>query len=82
MPHSVCKSKHMRCKQHCFCCRLTPNTGSQFIRCPISIDETSLCTQMALASKAKVDSMTNLATVAFKEGNFQDCFKWCDKALR
>ncbi|CAK0786960.1 hypothetical protein CVIRNUC_010174 [Coccomyxa viridis] len=37
--------------------------------------------QMALASKAKVDSMTNLATVAFKEDNFQDCFKWCDKAL-
>ena len=56
--------------------------GSQFTTWPASADEAGLCAQMALASKAKVDSMTNLATVAFKEGNFQDCFKWCDKALR
>lgn len=38
--------------------------------------------QMAAASKTKVDSMTNLATVAFKERNLPECFKWCDKALR
>jgi hypothetical protein len=38
--------------------------------------------QMAAASKVKVDSMTNIATVAFKERDFSECFKWCDKALR
>ena len=71
------------CKQHCCCCKMTRYVGSsQSITCPVSVEEVSLCTQMALAGKAKVDSMTNLATVAFKEGNFQDCFKWCDKALR
>lgn len=37
---------------------------------------------MTAASKVKVDSMTNIATVAFKERDFSECFKWCDKALR
>ena len=41
-----------------------------------------LRTQMSAASKVKVDSMTNLAMAAFKERDFSECFKWCDKALR
>ncbi len=61
---------------------MTHCTGGDYTTCPVSVREVGLCAQMALASKAKVDSMTNLATVAFKEDNFQDCFKWCDKALR
>jgi hypothetical protein len=53
-------------------------------RCPGWQDarHTCMCMQMAAASRVKVDSMTNIATVAFKERDFSECFKWCDKALR